>query len=403
MKHEAQADLFQNAFRTNGNAAIALSGLIEKDASLLWNRHEQPVKIMTFCGTHEWTVTRYGLRSLLPASVELVPGPGCPVCVTPSSQVEQLVNLAMEGLIVYSYGDGFRLPIARQRKGDARSLQDARAKGADVRVVYSFLDAVRDAKTHGKKAVFFGMGFETITPSYSMLFREGLVPQNLSFLSAVKLTPPAMKHMIKVYADKGLLPLDGIIAPGHVSAVLGAKVWDFLPKEHGLPTVVSGFEPLDVLYSVAEILRMLRNSTPALFNEYQRLVTWNGNIEAKAANSKVMEEVTAGWRGIGPIPLSGYGLKEELGKVFDVAKNLGLDASLQEDSQYEMELPPGCRCGDVIIGAAKPNECPMFMKGCTPENAWGPCMVSAEGTCRVWAMHSGVATVGPLLASEKGE
>jgi hydrogenase expression/formation protein HypD len=408
MKEDVQTYAFQNAFRANDDVTQALVHLITKDANVLWNRLEEPIKIMTFCGTHEWTVTRYGLRSLLPPCVELVPGPGCPVCVTPSSQVEQLVKLAMEGVIVYSYGDGFRLPTARTRKTDARSLQDAKAKGADVRVVYSFLDAVKDAKEHGRRAVFFGMGFETITPSYSTLFKKGLVPLNLSFLSAVKLTPPAMKYVIEIYADRGLLPLSGIIAPGHVSAILGAKVWDFLPRDYNLPTVVSGFEPLDVLYSVAEILKMVRHSSPRLFNEYQRLVTWNGNIGAKAANSKVMEEVMAGWRGIGPIPQSGYDLRQEFGTMFDAVKNHGLVSAMNGESSqgtnvsFESELPPGCKCGEVVIGAAKPNECPMFMKGCTPENAWGPCMVSAEGTCRVWAVDGGLKTANSLVAQEKG-
>ena len=404
---EQIGDLIQKAFRTNQETASTLVKLIAKDASELGKKEDGPIKIMTFCGTHEWTVTNYGLRSLLPQNVELVPGPGCPVCVTPSSQVEELVKLAGEGIVVYSYGDGLRLPSAKVRKGETRTLQEARARGADVRIVYSFLDAVKDARAHGRKSVFFGMGFETITPSYSALFSKGLVPGNLSFLSSVKLTPPAMKYVIKLYAERGLLPLSGIIAPGHVSAIIGAKTWEFLPRNYGLPTVVSGFEPLDVLYSIAEILRMHRDSAPAVVNEYQRLVSWEGNIDAKGANAEVMSEVMAGWRGIGFIPKSGFRLNEGLSKTFEASYNYGIEDPEAESfvmtqagsNPYGRDLPPGCRCGEVVVGLAKPTDCPMFKKACRPNNAWGPCMVSAEGTCRVWALYGGDGTMRPETAS----
>lgn len=393
---DAAPNIMQRAFRYNKEMAATLVKLIHKDAEELRKSfEEEPIKIMTFCGTHEWTVTNYGLRSLFPKNLELVPGPGCPVCVIPSTQVEDLIKLAMDGLIVYTYGDGLRLPSAKVRKGEIRSLQDAKARGADVRIVYSFLDAVKDARTHGKQSVFFGMGFETITPSYSMLFERGLVPENLTFLSSAKLTPPAMKFVIKLYIERGLLPLRGIIAPGHVSAIVGAKEWEFLPKQFGLPTVVSGFEPLDVLYSVAEILRMVRNSRCAVVNEYQRLVSWEGNLQAKAANKTILDEVMTGWRGIGFIPRSGYKLKGLIGKIHDATVAYGLQDSSAEDfvltqartDAYAKDIPPGCRCGEVVLGIAKPTDCPMFMKACTPATAWGPCMVSAEGTCRVWALY----------------
>ena len=370
-------DSLTTAFRSNEATASTLVRLIKKDADLLREKTDDPIKIMTFCGTHEWSVNHYGLRSLMPDNIELVPGPGCPVCVTPSSDVEKLVKLASEGIIVYTYGDGLRLPTTKT--GKMRSLEEAKSKGASVRIVYSFLDAMKDARAHGKDSVFFGMGFETITPSYSNLFARGMVPNNLSFLSSVKLTPAAAKMTIGLYKERAL-PLKGVIAPGHVSAVIGAKEWEFLPKEYSLPTVISGFEPLDVLLSIAQLLRMIRESKAELFNEYRRLVTWKGNTAAKKANEIVFHEEEAGWRGIGPIPNSGFKLNEQ---VHDAESVFGLSSN--KESSFENDVPPNCRCGEVVLGMTKPTGCPMFGKACTPDRPWGPCMVSAEGTCRVWA------------------
>ena len=382
-------DVLTSAFRSNQGTASTLVRLIRKDAEIIARKTDDPIKIMTFCGTHEWSVSHFGLRSLMPSSVELVAGPGCPVCVTPSEDVENLVKLAGEGVIVYTYGDGLRLPTTRIGGNAARSLQEAKVRGASVRTVYSFLDAMRDAKTHGKDSVFFGLGFETITPSYSTVFKKGMVPNNLSFLSSVKLTPAAAKMTIGLYKEKGL-SLRGVIAPGHVSAVIGAKEWEFLPNEFGLPTVISGFEPLDVLYSIAEVLRMIRESKTELVNEYRRLVTWEGNESAKKANRIVFDEEETGWRGIGSIPNSGYRLNQHFGETYDVEKVFGLKQTAT--LPLESDIPPICKCGEIVLGITKPTGCPMFGKACTPDRPWGPCMVSAEGTCRVWATSNGVST-----------
>lgn len=331
----------------------------------------EPIKIMNFCGTHEWTTVHYGIRSILPQNVEMVAGPGCPVCITPASDVDAAVQAAIDGMVLYTYGDAFRL----RGKGSPSSLQEAKALGADVRVVYSFLDAVKDAKTHGKRSLFFGIGFETTAPSYAILFESGGVPENLKFLSACRLTPPSMRYVVDLHERRGLFPIRGVIAPGHVSTVIGAAEWEFLPKEYGVPVVVAGFEPVDVLLAVERILRMIREEKPGIEIEYRRLVSWEGNIRAKRAIEKVFKVSDAHWRGLGKIPMSGLVLREE----FSEYEITSCDADLPE------KMPSGCKCADVIVGVAKPSDCPLFMSACSPVNPVGPCMVSSEGACSIWA------------------
>jgi len=333
------------------------------------------VKIMNFCGTHEWTITHYGLRTLMPGEVELIAGPGCPVCVTPGHYVEGLAKLSFEGVTVLTYGDAYRLPARRgSRYG---SLAEARAEGGDVRVVYSFLDAIKLARERpSKEHVFFAVGFETTMPSTAQPLVAGAIPDNLIILSAYRLTPPVMKHLLTSVKD---VTLDGVIAPGHVSAVIGVNAWSFIPEEHGIPTVVSGFEPLDVLISIHAILRMLRQGKPALINEYSRVATPEGNKQAKKAIREAHEVVDAYWRGVGVIPESGATLRRKYRK-HDASMKYGINA--QPDFT---DVMPGCKCGEVVLGKAKPTDCPHFMKACTPTKPYGPCMVSQEGTCRIWA------------------
>jgi len=241
--------------------------------------------------------------------------------------------------------------------------------------------------------VFFGVGFETTVPAYALSFGEKIVPENLKFLNSCRLTPAAMKYTIKLHQERGLLPIKGVIAPGHVSTVVGAGEWSFLPEDYGLPTVVAGFEPIDVLLAVAQILLMLKNNAPDVKIEYRRLVSWEGNPEAKRMINKVFEPCFAAWRGLGFIPRSGLKLREDyLG--FDALESFGIPDVSPEDYVYthahhgepkQSDLPPNCRCAEVVTGIAKPTECPLFMRGCTPSNPWGPCMVSVEGACAIWA------------------
>jgi len=393
--------------RFGSATAPTIVKLIELYYSRIKSSEEAPIKIMNFCGTHEWTTVRYGIRALVPEGIDLVAGPGCPVCVTPGKTIEQAVKLSIEGVRVYTFGDAFRVPSTSLRS--PRSLAEAKAMGADVRVVYSFYDAVTDSRSDGKEAVFLGIGFETTAPSYAIPIHEGKVPKNMKLLSVLRLTPPIMRYTIKLYRERGLLPIRGVIAPGHVSVVTGASAWEFLPREFGIATVVSGFEGIDVLISIAEILRMILERKPGLYIEYRRAVKWDGNPAAKNYISSVFEEVDAAWRGIGYVPRSGLMLREKYREV-DAYHQYGLRPPGPEDyvltstgQTSEAELPPSCRCNEVVLGIAKPSQCPMFMKGCRPERPYGPCMVSQEGTCYIWARYGGANFLGSIRKIKQSE
>ncbi len=376
-------DSLHDMLKNERKIAESLVNLINKYSLKLSNFEK--IKIMNFCGTHEWTTVHYGLRSLMPENVELIAGPGCPVCITPSSIIQNAISLSLNGIRVYTFGDAFKLPVT-DLKSRNRTLEEAKSNGGNVKVVYSFLEAIKDAKRYGKDSVFLGIGFETTIPGYSLSFINNLVPENLYFYSALRLTPPAAKYAIEIAVSKGLHPIQGIIAPGHVSAIIGLKPWDEISKEYRIPSVVSGFEPIDVLYSVAQLLKMIKNREFRAVNEYKRVVRWEGNITALKSIYKVFDEEDSVWRGIGLIPMSGLDFKEKY-KRYDIKNVLGEYNWLCEKE----DLPPGCRCGEVTLGIIKPTECPMFMKICRPERPYGPCMVSIEGTCSIWARHGGLS------------
>lgn len=390
-------NVIRNAFRRNYQLAIKLREIIKKYADEIIKRRDyNKIKIMNFCGTHEWTITHYGIRSLLPDSIELVAGPGCPVCVIPAYYIDAILKLGMEGIKIYTYGDVLRLMSVRA-KSPPKSLDELRALGGDISLVYSFIDAIKASKRNGKNSIFIGIGFETVTPSYTIAFKHNFIPENLKFLSLVKLTPPAMKYTVKIYRERGLLPIQGVIAPGHVSAVIGGKEWLFLAKEYDLPTVIAGFEPIDVLTAIALILQMIKNNDPNVKIEYKRAVTWNGNMYAKQLMNEIFEIVYSAWRGLGFIPRSGLKLKDKYYEKYDALNYYGVPdltprkyifTHAHHGIPWEYDLPPRCRCGEVVLGIAKPTDCPMFMKTCTPAKPWGPCMVSIEGTCNVWARCS---------------
>jgi hydrogenase expression/formation protein HypD len=326
------------------------------------------IKICHVCGTHEWTITHYGLRSLLPSNVEVIAGPGCPVCIVPASEVDAAVELALKGVVITCFGDLLRVP------GSHMSLLDAKAKGAGVRVVYSVSDAVKMAEDEAcEEFVFFAVGFETTAPSTAVEVSQK-PPRNLSFLISHRVVPPAMELL----AEMDDLNLDGFIAPGHVSTIIGLRPYDTFPAKYGLPTVVAGFEPLDVLFAVYMILKQLREGKPRLENEYVRAVQWEGNAKAQKLISDVFSVEDGKWRGLGTIPSSKLVLKEQYA-AYDAVLKYNVKVAEGVDSQ------PGCRCHLVVIGKIKPVECPLFMKACTPQNPVGACMVSMEGTCRVWA------------------
>jgi len=329
---------------------------------------KESVKICHVCGTHEWTITHFGIRSLLPSKIEVIAGPGCPVCVTPASEIDEAVELALKGVAVACFGDVLRVPSSKM------SLLDVRAEGADVRVVYSIIDAVKMAEKEPREEfAFFAIGFETTAPSTAAeILRKP--PENLSFLVSHRLIPPAMELLLGI----GDLQIDGFIAPGHVSTIIGLKPYEIFPKAYRMPTVVAGFEPLDVLFAIYMVLKQLNEGSARLENEYTRAVSLEGNVKAQELMSKAFEVADGDWRGLGRLPASALKLRKEY-LCYDAREKFGIRVKKGED------IPPGCQCHLVMIGKIRPKECPLFMKACTPQRPMGACMVSIEGTCRIWA------------------
>ena len=335
------------------------------------------LRLMEVCGTHTMAIAASGLKSMLPSTVRLLSGPGCPVCVTPPQVIDKVLELSMEkDVILASYGDMLRVPGSRA--GD--SLLRRRALGAHVETVYSAVDAVELALQHpDKQVVFLGVGFETTAPgtAAAVLTAKEKGAKNFTLWSMLKTVEPALRALIKSDGFN----VDGFLCPGHVATIIGAKGFRFLPEEYGLPAVVAGFEPEDILLAVYKLVKQLSEKGPKLENEYTRAVSFDGNRLAQ----RIMEECFAPrfdlWRGLGGIDGSGLGLREELS---------GFDAQ----RRFEITIPTGetptaCRCGEVITGRLAPALCPLFGKRCTPEDPVGPCMVSSEGACAAaWKYES---------------
>ena len=326
------------------------------------------VKFCHVCGTHEWTITHFGLRSLLPSNVEVIAGPGCPVCIVPAAEIDEAVQLARKGVVVTCFGDVLRVP------GSESSPLEAKAEGADVRVVYGVSDAVEMAQREpDKEFAFFAVGFETTAPSTAV---EVLAkpPKNFSFLVSHRLIPPAMELLLGV----GDLQIDGFVAPGHVSAIIGLQPYELFPKVYRMPTVVAGFEPMDMLMALYMLVKQVKEGKALLENEYSRVVKPEGNPKAIEIMKRAFNVTAGNWRGIGRLPDSALRLRKEFSDY---------DARLKHNVKVTQgkDILLGCECHLVIIGKIKPNQCPMFLKACTPEKPVGACMVSNEGTCRVWA------------------
>ena len=327
------------------------------------------VRLMEVCGTHTMAIARAGLKRLLPEGVELVSGPGCPVCVTPPELMDAALELASRpGVTVASYGDMLRVPGSRL--GD--DLAHRRARGGSVELVYSPMDAVELAKRHPEReVVFLGVGFETTAPgtAASILAAREQGVRNYSVFPMLRLVEPALRALI---GSEGF-DVQGFLCPGHVAVITGAEHFRFLPVEYGLPAVVAGFEPEDILLSVYELLRMLADGKPGLVNEYSRAVSAEGNALARSMLCRAFVPVRASWRGLGEIESSGLALAPELSD-YDAVKKLGIEIG-------KAAPPTACRCGEVITGRMPPEGCPLFGKVCTPEDPVGPCMVSSEGAC----------------------
>ncbi len=331
---------------------------------------DRPVRLMEVCGTHTMVAFRSGLRSLLPENVLLISGPGCPVCVTPNGYLDTAVELSKRSdVILTTFGDLMRVP------GSISSLEKERARGAAVQVVYSPLDALALARERrDKKVVFLAVGFETTAPGIALVLRtareEGL--QNFLVLCALKTMPAPMRAL----ASGGEVAIDGFLVPGHVSVVTGARAFAFLAEEFGIPCVVTGFEPVDLLQGIGMLLRQLSEGRATVEIEYTRAVTAEGNREAQRIMAEVFEGCDAEWRGLGTIQGSGLCLRESY-SGHDVVACLGLEVAAGRELA-------GCRCGDVLRGVLAPPECPLFERVCSPASPRGPCMVSSEGACAAW-------------------
>ena len=324
-------------------------------------------RLMEVCGTHTVAIHRYGLRSMLPPSVELISGPGCPVCVTPVTYIDHAIALArLPDVILGTFGDLLRVP------GSTSSLDKERAAGADVRILASPLDAIGLAgELPRRKVVFLGVGFETTAPAVALAMRlaerEGL--SNFFVLSGHKTMPAALRALV----SGGPTQVSGFIMPGHVSAVIGSKPYQFLADEFGIPSVVTGFEPVDVLQGILMLLRLLNSGTPAVQIQYRRAVHPGGNPKAWAAVEEMFEPCDDTWRGIAMIPGSGLAIRPEHAR---------LDAAVQIPAEVEPPTEPkGCICGLVLQGVKRPPDCPLFGNACTPTHPVGACMVSSEGSC----------------------
>jgi hydrogenase expression/formation protein HypD len=328
------------------------------------------VRLMEFCGGHTHAIMRYGLRTLLPSTVELRSGPGCPVCVTGNADLDRAIALSRQpGLILTTFGDMMRVP------GSTQSLQDAKATGADVRMVYSTLDALQIARDNPERAVvFLGVGFETTAPTIAAAILQAAAEdlENFSVLSLHKLTPPATIAVL----DAGEVALDGVIGPGHVTTIIGSDAWAFLPARYGVPVAVAGFEPLDILRAVADLVQMAEKGQPAVANTYARSVTPEGNLAAREVMARAFEVGVADWRGLGVVQKSGLNIRSEFA-AFDAYRRFDVDPG-------PTLVHRGCRCGDVLRGSLTPTECPLFDTACTPAKPIGPCMVSAEGACAAY-------------------
>ena len=361
-------------------AARSLLAAIDEIVKELGATAEKPIHIMEVCGGHTHAIFRFGLDKLTPPGLEFIHGPGCPVCVLPMSRVDDCVEIAeRSGVIMTTFGDVMRVP------GTKKSLFQAKADGADVRMVYSPLDALELARRlPNNEVVFFGLGFETTTPSTAVAIqqaaREGL--KNFSiFCNHIRVPPP-----IKALLEDPHSMIDGFVGPGHVSMVIGTTPYEFIARDFKKPIVVAGFEPLDLLQSILMVLQQMASGRAEVENQYSRVVPDDGNPISIASVEDVYEpRPTFEWRGLGEIDASGLRVRTKY-KEFDAEEKFGIGYGLKRNSLKE---PEGCACGEVMTGRVKPVACPQFGKGCTPDMPLGALMVSSEGACAAYWQYGG--------------
>jgi hydrogenase expression/formation protein HypD len=334
----------------------------------------RPIRLMEVCGTHTMSIFRHGIRSVLPETITLLSGPGCPVCVTDQADIDAFVALSRTPqVIVATFGDLMRVP------GTESSLQLERAAGADIRIVYSTFDAVKiAAENPDRKTVFLGVGFETTAPTVaaSLLAAKDQGLGNFFVFSACKTVPPALEALMQFPG----MAIDGFILPGHVSVILGEDGYRPFFDRHRIPCVITGFEPVDILEGIHRLAHQTETGAPALENAYGRAVTAEGNRKARQLMEAVFEPAAVSWRGLGTIPESGLAVRDAFAD-FDAARRFALELP-------EPVEPKGCACGDILTGVKTPPECALFRTVCTPMDPVGPCMVSSEGTCAAYYRYS---------------
>jgi len=354
--------------------ARALTEALEREVDAIGR---SPVSVMHVCGSHEQAIARFGLRASFPRKLDVIMGPGCPVCVTDTPEVDEAVALAAQGARVCTYGDMLRLP------GTSKSLADAQADGGKVEVVYSVSQAVELAKQRpAEQVVFFASGFETTAVATAATILAG-VPENFSVLSSHKYVPAAMD----VVSEMKETSIEGFIAAGHAATITGWGIFEPFARRTGTPVVVAGFEPLDVLAAVVELVRLIRLKRPEVMNCYPRCVSKDGNRAALDKLWQVFEVVSGNWRGIARVPRGNLELKPEWNRV-NARHRFRIDTSVIGGAERNL-LADQCICGAIMSGLARPSQCVLFGKECRPETPVGACMVSSEGACKIWHVYGG--------------
>ena len=335
-----------------------------------------PVSVMHVCGSHEQAIAKFGLRAAFPKKLNVIMGPGCPVCITDTPEVDEGVVLARQGVTVATYGDMVKV------RGTVQSLADAQADGADIRVVYSAAQAVELARRTEKPVVFFATGFETTAVATAAVLKAN-PPENFSVLSAHKYIPPVME----IVAEMPETRVEGFLAAGHAATITGYGIFESFVERHGIPVVVAGFEPLDILAGLAKLVELVRDATPRVVNMFPRCVTREGNVRAQEELWSVFRPVGGRWRGIAHIPHGNLRLRDEWSH-WDARRRFPIDLAGLWD-YGPPALVSSCICGDIMSGIASPDDCTLFGRECVPDNPVGACMVSSEGTCKIWHQYGG--------------
>jgi hydrogenase expression/formation protein HypD len=365
-------DARQLAFR-DPVRAVALEEALARHARALGR---SPVSVMHVCGSHEQAIAKFGLRAAFPPELDVIMGPGCPVCVTDVPEVDEAVALARQGVRIATYGDMLRVP------GTSLSLADARTQGAKVDVVYGVAQAVELARRLDEELVFFASGFETTAVATAAVLLAD-PPARFSVLSAHKYIPPVMEIVAEMPGSK----IEGFLAAGHAATITGWGVFERFVERHGVPVVVAGFEPLDILAGLVRLVELIGGGQAVVENTYPRCVTREGNLEAQQRLWRVFEPQGGRWRGIAHVPNGNLRLRDEFAR-WDARRRFDIDLAALWD-HAPPTLVAQCQCGDIMAGIASPHDCALFGRECTPDAPVGACMVSAEGTCKIWHQYGG--------------